>query len=89
MPEKGAGVSLKDFSRGSVVEGQEREGDGAGPEREEKTDRLPGEESPCTGLRGLIRPCGHAPARDSLRAKKRERPQPFPSGLKGRCGDQP
>ena len=23
MPEKGAGVSLKDFSRGSVVEGQE------------------------------------------------------------------
>lgn len=26
---------------------------------------------------------------DSLRTKKRERPQPFPSGLKGRCGDQP
>ena len=35
MPEKGAGVSLKDFSRGSVAEGQEREGDGTGPEREE------------------------------------------------------
>ena len=32
MPEKGAGVSLKDFSRGSVVEGQEGKEDGAGPE---------------------------------------------------------
>ena len=50
MPEKGAGVSLKDFSRGSVVEGQEGKGDGAGPERKE--GKRPGEESPCTGLRG-------------------------------------
>lgn len=68
MPEKGAGVSLKDFSRGSVVEGQEGKEMVRG-RRGKKPDRHPGEESPYTGLRGLIRPCGHAPARDSLRTK--------------------
>lgn len=50
MPEKGAGVSLKDFSRRSVVEGQEGKEMVRG-RRGKKPDRHPGEESPCTGLR--------------------------------------
>ena len=69
MPEKGAGVSLKDFSRGSVVEGQEREGDGAGPEREEARQAPRGGE-PVYRPAGLIRPCRTCPGKgDSLRTK--------------------
>lgn len=68
MPEKGAGVSLKDFSRGSVVEGQEGEGT-LGPVGAE--DRRSGEGNSWLHLSadGSYSPGGHAPARGSLRTK--------------------
>lgn len=45
--------------------------------------------------RARVQACGAHPSlpdmpdRGQPADKKRERQQPFPSGLKGRCGDQP
>lgn len=39
--------------------------------------------------RARVQACGALPDKEQPADKKRERQQPFPSGLKGRCGDQP
>lgn len=63
--------------------------------RGKKPDRHPGEESPCTGLRGLIRPCRTCPGKEQPADKKTGKAAAFPvrperevrgSALKGVAG---
>ena len=63
--------------------------------RGKKPDRHPGEESPCTGLRGLIRPCRTCPGKGQPADKKTGKAAAFPvrperevrgSALKGVAG---
>lgn len=46
--------------------------------RGKKPDRHPGEESPCTGLRGLIRPCRTCPGKEQPADKKTGKAAAFP-----------
>lgn len=69
MPEKGAGVSLKDFSRGSVVEGQGgRRWCGAGEGRSQTgTPERRARVQAC----GLIRPCRTCPGKEQPADQKK------------------